>query len=349
MHIKLPYAFQTTGKVPGTRKMDRVVACDWLTVNVASVGHLDAPICVSWTREAAYNFFEDHAVGGEGRVDIRMFDGNFYRPLTEVNDSFKAEDVAGRVLIDYQPHSDKPEEFAAAQIAFNHFPERYARHEFDGETFSNEQDIVEALTERAEGLLLVGGTVWERCPEPILVVEEDFVRHNSIYISPAFPDKYKAASREEYFTFAINELEEAVAFAQNRPQPPGEEIDVTVCAAIDARVPEMLSRTQLADDVIRHAEKVLREGGYTQLNQTTPAYTRAWIAFSEALAAAKLTPEDTEIQLLIDDWTKFADENNALNGAPEHDYARGIAYSLQARFADRTMEPEAIFSARPKR
>ena len=34
MHIKLPYAFQTTGKVPGTRRMDRVIASDWLTLNI---------------------------------------------------------------------------------------------------------------------------------------------------------------------------------------------------------------------------------------------------------------------------------------------------------------------------
>ncbi|MCV9963648.1 hypothetical protein OIU34_17245 [Pararhizobium sp. BT-229] len=347
MHIKLPYAFQVTGKVPGTRKMDRVIACDWLTVNVATAGNLDAPVCLSWTREAAYNFFEDHALGTEGRVDIRTFDGNFYRPLTQVNDSFKAADVAGRVLIDYQPHSDKAEELPAAQIAFVHFPERYARPEFAGETFTNEQDIVEALTKKAESLLFVDGTVWERCPEPVLVIEEDFHRHHTIFISPAFPDKYQPGSREEYFTFAIDELEEAVAFSRNRPQ--AEYIDITISAAIDASTPELLSRHHVEDDVLRHAEKILKRGGYIELNQASPEYIRTWTAFSASLAAAKLTPEETEIQLLIDDWTKFADENNLLNGAPEYDYDRGIAYSLQARFADRTMEPEAIFSARPKR
>jgi hypothetical protein len=348
MHIKLPYAFQTTGKVPGTRKMDRVIACDWLTVNVASVGHLDAPICLSWTRAAAYNFFEDYALGDEGRVDVRTFDGNFYRPLTETDDSLKAANVARSVLIDYQPHSDKPEELQAAQIAFIHFPERYARPELAGETFSNEQDVVEVLTKRAEGLLLVDDTVWERCPEPMLVMEEDFVRHDSIYISPAFRDKYKPGRRDEYFTFAIDELDEAVAFAQSRPQPFGEQFQITVCAAIDARTPELLSRHHLANDVVRHAERILYEGGHVELNRASPDYMRTWLAFSEAVAAAKLTPEDTEIQLLIDGWTKFADENNLLNGAPEFDYSRSIAYDLQARFADRTMEPEAIFRSAPK-
>lgn len=347
MHIKLPYAFQTTGKVPGTRKMDRVVACDWLTVNVAAVGNLDAPVCLSWTREAAYNFFEDHALGQEGRVDIRTFDGNFYRPLTEPGGLFKTTDANGRVLIDYTPHSDKPEELAAAQIAFLHFPERYSRPQFDGETFSNEQDIVEALTKRAEGLLFVDGTVWERCPEPMLVAEEDFVRHNSIYISPAFPDKYKCGNREEYFTFAIDELEEALTFAQNRTPLP-EDLDITVCAQVDAKAPEMLSRIHLASDVLRHAEKMLREGGNIELNQAFPSYIRRWSAFSDALGFAKLTPEDVHIDILLEAWVDFAEENRAMDGAAAGEYKRGIAHSLQARFADRTMEPDAIFSATPK-
>ncbi|MDW9478866.1 hypothetical protein GOB57_09230 [Sinorhizobium meliloti] len=349
MHIKLPYVFQITGKVPGTRRMDRVIAGDFLEVNVATASHLDAPICVSWTRVDAYNFFEDFALGQEGRVDIRMFDGEYYRPLTNVgNTALQASDIAGRVLIDYQPHSQKWEELAAAQAVLAVFPERYARPAFVGETLSNEQEIVEAISERADGLLLVDGTVWERCPEPMLVVEEDFARHNSIYISPAFPDKYKPGTREEYFTFAVDELDAALTFARSRPQPPGEYIDITVCASIDARVPEMLSRHHVADDVVRHAARIIREGGYIELNQASPDYVRVWMECSEALAAAKLTPEDTEIHLLIDAWVAFADERHRLNGSPEFDYARGIAYSLQERYTDRTMDPEAIFRAAPK-
>ncbi|MCZ7861769.1 hypothetical protein O9X98_10295 [Agrobacterium salinitolerans] len=350
MHIKLPYAFQITGKVPGTRRMDRVIASDWLTVNVASVGYLDAPICLSWTREAAYNFFENHAVGPEGRVDIRTFDGNFYRPLTQVGDSLKADDLAGTVLIDYRMHSDdKAEELSVAQKVLSHFPENRGRPDFVGETFSNEQDIVDALTKRAEGLLFVDGTVWERCLEPVLVLEEDFVRHNTIYISPAFTDKYKCGSREEYFTFAIDELDEAVAFAQNRTSMP-EDLDITVCAQIEVRAPEMLSRGHLANDVLRHAEKSLRESGKVDLNRAfdgSSGYMRRWLAAFDALAFAKITPEDAHVEILLETWVDFAEESRSL-AAEGADYKRGIAHSLQSRFADRTMEPEAIFGVGPK-
>jgi hypothetical protein len=347
MHLKLPYAFQVTGKVPGTRKMDRVIVCDWLSVNVDSASFLDAPMCLSWTRRHDYNFFEDHAVGVEGRVDVRTFNGKFHRPLTDLGTPLQATGVAGRVLIDYGPHSDKPEELAAAQAAFPFFPGRYPRPSFVGETLSNEQDIAQALTEKAEGLLFLDGTVWERCPEPVLIVEEDFVRDHSIFISPGFLDKY-APGRSRYFTFAMDELDDALAFANGLTPPTNEQVAITVSAEIHTAVPEMLSRYHLADDAVRHASEMQRSGGAVELNRSSPDYIRAWMEFSEAVAAARLTQDDAEIQLLIDAWVAFAEEKHESDGAPDHDYGLGIAQSMQARFADRTMEPGAIFNAQPK-
>jgi hypothetical protein len=148
MHIKLPYAFQVTGKVPGTRKMDRVIAADWLSINVASASFLDAPVCVSWSRRHDYNFFDYHAVGEEGRVDIRTFNGNFYRPLTGVGALMEVDDITERLLIDYDPHTDNPEKLIAAQVSFACNKGGYPRPSFEGETRSNEQDIAQALTER---------------------------------------------------------------------------------------------------------------------------------------------------------------------------------------------------------
>jgi hypothetical protein len=348
MHIKLPYAFQVSGRAAGSRKMDRVVAADWLSVAVASTGLLDAPVCLSWTRRHAYNFFEDHVIGDEGRVDIRTFNGDFYRPLTNAGTPLDAAEVGERVLIDYQAHSDKPHELAAAQLALPHFPGRYPRPVFAGETYSNEQDIVQALTEKAEGLLVLDGTVWERCKEPVLIAEEDFVRNPSIHISPGFPDKY-SPGRSQYFTFAMDELDDAVAFANGRTPPPGEEVAITVSADIHTVVSEMLSRYHLADDAVRHASETQRSGGAVELNRVSTDYTRAWTELSEALTAARLTQDDTEIQLLIDAWIAFAEENHESNGAPAHDDGLGIAQSMQSRFWDRTMEPGAIFEARPKR
>jgi hypothetical protein len=348
MNIKLPYAFQISGKVPGSRKIDRVIAADWLSVNIASADLLDAPVIMSWVKTSQYNFFEDHSLGEEGRVDIRVFQDGFYRPIANAGEPLGVEAVATRVLIDYEPHSDKPQALANAQVDYTDIPNRYPRPSYVGETFSNEQDIVQALTERAEGLLILDGTLWERCKEPMLVLEEDFRSDPTIFISPAFLDKYEPG-RSKYFTFAMDELDGAVTFAQNRPQPPGENVEITVSADIRTVVPELLSRYHLADDAVRHASEMVKSGGATELNRASPDYTRAWMEFSEALAKARLTQDDTEIQLLIDAWIDFAEQNNESNGAPDYDYEQSIAHSMQARFSDRTMEPEAIFAVTPKR
>ncbi|MBY3151083.1 hypothetical protein HFO56_01490 [Rhizobium laguerreae] len=330
--------------------MDRVVVADLLPINVASAGLLDAPVRISWTRshDHAYNFFEDYAIGDDGRVDVRTFNGNFYRPLTNAGTPLDVASATERVLIDYQPHSDKPQELAAAQVVATQFPGRYPRPTFAGETLSNEQDIVQALTERVEGLLVLDGTVWERCPEPVLVIEEDFFRNPSIFISPGFLDKY-SPGRDKYFTFAMDELDQALAFANGRTQTQGEEVEIRVSAEIHVAVPEVLSRYQLADDAVRHASEMQRSGGAVELNRASPDYIRAWMEFSDSVATAHLTQDDAEIQLLIDAWVAFAEEKHESDGAPDYDYGLGIAQSMQARFADRTMEPGAIFNAQPKR
>ncbi|MCS4089713.1 hypothetical protein [Rhizobium sp. BK176] len=347
MHIKLPYAFQVTGKVPGSRRMDRVIAADWLSVNVATASFLDAPVCISWTRRHDFNFFEDHAVGEEGRVDIRTFNGNFYRPLTGMGTPMRAEDIVDRILIDYEPHSDKPEQLVLTQVSFAINKGGYPRPSFVGETLSNEQDIAQALTEKAEGLLFLDGTVWERCPEPVLIAEEDFVRDPTIFISPGFLDKY-TSGRSRYFTFAIDESEEALAFAEGRTAPAGEEIAIHVSAEITTVVSELLSRYHVADDAVRHATEALRSGGAVELNRASPDYIRSWMNFQEALASATLTQDDREIQLLVDAWVEFAEENHESNGAPAYDLGLTIAQAMQTRFADRTMEPGTIFQNRPK-
>jgi hypothetical protein len=347
MHLKLPYAFQVTGKVPGTRKMDRVVVCDWLSVNVNSASLLDAPVCLSWTSRHDYNFFEDHAVGVEGRVDIRTFNGKFYRPLTDLGTPLQATGIAARVLIEYGHHSDKPEELAAAQAEFPFFQGRYPRPAFVGETFSNEHDIAQALADKVEGLLFLDGTTWELCPEPVLIAEEDFVRNPSIFISPGFVDKY-SPGRSRYFTFAMDEVDDALAFANGRIAPAGDEVAIHVAAEITTVVPEILTRYHLADDAVRHASEALLSGGAVKLNSASSDYIRAWMDFKDTVATAQLTQDDREIQLLIDAWVEFAEENHESNGAPAYDLDLNIARSIQSRFADRTMEPGAIFGNRPK-
>lgn len=348
MHVKFPYAFQVTGKVPGSRKMDRVIAADWISVNVASASLLDAPVCISWTRRHDYNFFDSNAVGDEGRVDIRTFNGNFYRPVTNAGTPMQAEGVTERIWIDYEPHSDKPELLGAAQVSFAYNKGGYPRPSFVGETLSNEQDIATALTEKAEGLLFLDGTVWERCPEPVLIAEEDFVRDPSIFISPGFVDTY-SPGRSRYFTFAMDEADDALAFANGRTAPGGQQIAIHASAEITTVVPEVLTRYQLADDAVRLAREALRSGGAVELNRASPDYIRAWMEFSDMLASATLTQDDREIQLLIDAWLEFAEENHESNGAPAYDLGLTIAQSMQTRFADRTMEPGAIFDAQPKR
>lgn len=347
MHIKLPYAFHVTGYVPGTRKMDRVIAADWCNLNVATAGHLDAPVCMSWKEIGGYKLSEAYGVGDDGQVNIRSFGGHFFRQLTDFGKPLHVENIEGRVLHDYSSKQDA-EKLMAAQITFAEGVKSYPRPTFKGETFTDEQDIVEVLTTKAEELLVIDGEVWERCPEPVLIVQEDMVRHHEVVVTAAFSDKYASGAREKHYTFAMDELPSAMSFIEARRRDTGLDLPAEVAAEIVVFTPELLSRTHLADDVIRHSVKFVNNAGRFTLNQAGPDYSRNWLAFSEATTRASVTPDETNIQLLLDAWVEFANEEPMDAGNEQDAYCRSMAPSLYERFSERAFEPEALFNAKPK-
>jgi hypothetical protein len=146
----------------------------------------------------------------------------------------------------------------------------------------------------------------------------------------------------------MDEMDDALAFAQGRTAPAGEPIAVHVSAEIETVVPEMLSRYQCADDAVRHAREALRSGGAVELNSASPDYIRSWWEFQDTVSVATLTQDDREIQLLIDAWVDFAEKSHESNGSPAYDLGLTTARSMQTRFSDRTMEPDALFRDRPK-
>ena len=354
MQVKLPYVFHVTGKPPGKRNLDRVVVGDWKVFDIPEVSVLEAPVCMVFDRLEQYNFFDTY--GAEGHAEVRFHDGRFYRSKMEPDGRpFSSEGLAGRVLVDYSPFDEK---LMSAQILFAQGVERRPRPSFQGETWSDETEILAALEARAGGLLVVEGAVWEACPEPVLIVEETLGgRYRDLTVSPGFLDVYEPDKRSKHYVFAIDQIDEANAFCEARRVHTGyDDIEIRIAGEIDVRAPELVSRDQLGDDVVRHAAEFVEETGTPSLNRVSAAYSGAWTRFAEAMRVARYSRSDEDMERLLDAWLEFAEERSesylpTLTSkqteamADTGDYCLHMVRSLITRFEDRPLRLDADLAA----
>ena len=362
MFVKLPYAFHVTGRKAKSRKMDRVIACDTRQLRLAETDAASAPVCVAWDETHPYNFFAQHAVGetGSRRVEVRYFGDRFYRPVTEPDGRHVEAGVLGaRILVDYSPLGDLPHNMEAAQQAFSRGEPGYGRPDFEGETYGDEAEVVKALEDRAASLLVIDGLVWERCPEPVLIAEEEYRRETDFTVSPGFLDTHERSSQGIFVTFALDETDEAVEFLRGYQQAMGVDAEIRVSARVDAGISrELLGRSHVGDDAIRLAALSLRIGGGNTLNSVPSSYSRRWVALDKALEAARLTPDETNIQLLLEAWDGFTAEQERCfrEGLMVAAQARQpetvlrllhLSRSLPGRFNDSLLDSNAIFRGAP--
>lgn len=337
MMVSLPFAYQITGRLPKSRRMDREIAVEVLAFPLREVSGADAPVAVEWTRTAEYNHFGKHAVGPEGRVEVRVFEDKFYRPVVRDGRKVGAPDVETLVLVDYAALSSDPMKLIDAQRAAIRVPGTYPVPAFEGETFSNRQEVLEALEVSAASVLIVDGSVWQECREPVLVLEEGF-------LSPGFEGDYSFRRIEEYFTFAMDETERAVSFG--REFFGGE--DVVTCGDVTVWMPEAISRSGVVEDVLRLSGKTLRKAGRVTLNDTDLRFVTGWAALAGAYEAARLTPEDSEVEALLDAWASFCAITQRPEGCHLDDRDVALSVAMQDRYGDREMSPDALFTEYPR-
>lgn len=321
--------------------MDREIAGDWKSFDIPEVSSDEAPICMSFERKSGYDFIQAYCI--DNRADIRFMDGKFYRPKVEADGtSFRADGLAGTILIDYTSFGDG---LRSKQILMSEGVARLPRPTFKGETWSDESDIVEALDKMADGLLLVDGTVWESCPEPVLLVEEELGRHDYIAVSPAFLDTYRPDNKSKYYVFDIDQSEEAFNFCESRKVHTGLNIQINVATKIDVYSPELITRGHMVDDITRHAKVFVEETGRPSLNSVTPQYSRAWSEFATAQREANYSKADVDIERLLEAWIELAGIREAsylptlgeADRSSKDDYCRNMALSMMERFENRAV------------
>nr|WP_250807853.1 hypothetical protein [Neorhizobium tomejilense] len=285
--------------------MDRVVAGDFKSFEVPVANVADAPVCIAFERLERYNFFDDHAV--RNRADIRYFDGAFYRARTDDGRPVAIESLPKRILVDY---SEFGSGLGSEQVLMEESGRAKQRPTFQGDTLTDEDEILEALDNLVGKLLVIDGAVWEKCSEPVLVVEEDISRKCS-YVSPGFTDTYQPDKRSSHYIFDIDQIAEAVRFAERRSAHVGEEIEVRVAADVSVFAPELLGRGQAFSDILRHAHGFLAETGKITHNEASAAYSRTWHAFHDAFVAARHEIAEDGIETLLDAWNDMVEEHSA--------------------------------------
>lgn len=342
MRVNLPYVFHLTGNRT-RRNMDRVIVGDRKAFDIPEVSSDQAPVCISFDRLMDYNLFEKNGSGPH--LDVRNSGGRFYRPLLSPLDGNHVvpDDLSRHALVDYgKLHAD---DLAVAHTAFA-AGGSYPRPDFIGETYSDESDISAMLEENANGLLIVDGTVWEACPEPVLIVEEIIGRYCGHYISPAFLDTYDPESKVKYFVFGLDQLEAARTFCERRREHTGIDIETNVCAEVTVLAPELISGDHLADDLLRHAELFLKQAGAVVLNDVSSAYARAHADFHDAATISRLTPEDYNLETLVDSWVSLAEIRAEID--PGGDHGLPLAKSMQDRLGDFPVNVKQIMQKGPR-
>jgi hypothetical protein len=322
MQIRLPYAFHVTGKIG--RKMERIIIGDFKTFVLPEMPGDTAPVCVSAEREHRYSFVEDNTVGG--RMDVRYFDGGFYRAKSDDGIPVLAENLARRALIDYSEFegeaSSKAVSLLTEQVLMNESGRAKPRPNFQGETYSDEGDILEKLEAEVAKLIVIDGTVWEKCPEPVLVVEQDLGRHRGIFIGPAFPDTYLPDRKGTFAVFDIDQSDEALAFARRRAELVGGDVDISVTATVSVLAPEVLARGHATADILRHVGEFVQETGRVQLNNASGEYARSWRVLSETLLEARNDPTDEGMERLFEAWGDMVEAQAAEHRVNETPDAR---------------------------
>jgi len=349
MKVNLPYVFSLTGKLPGTRGMSHFIVGDHKEFEIGEIASADAPVCFSWS-DAPGGHCGAYSVGNESTVEVRHAEGNFYRMLT-IGAGFpdtqrRVTDLVRHPPIDY---ADNDERLKKAYMPFVLGHASCPRPSLTGDVISSEDEILARYLYKVENLVIIDGALWEKCPAPVLILEETVKTQPYWSINPAFPDRYKDGSQTTHFKFAIDETEMAVAFAHVRAVDCGIPEDLDGVGSVEVATPELVAHPYLADDIVNQANRFLHKVGNMTLIKASFEYAETFIEFRKAAEMAELTPEDDNVQILLDAWTAFASvrlaEINALEDSQQNtrtptdrDFCSNIANSLYTRFSERTLD-----------
>jgi hypothetical protein len=173
MHVRLPFAYSHDYFNIGGRKLSSSTFYDWVEGEVQEVSDEQAPIAIQW---------QDNRLGLRNfdPVEVRYFSGRFYVPgVRNRFDQHFEVITAGDLIETNGPHSvlklmagvDHGRLMTAVTNAFqgkaNPKLPAASLIELD---LGNTMEVSRTAAERLiEGLLVINGSVWVGCDEPVLV------------------------------------------------------------------------------------------------------------------------------------------------------------------------------------
>lgn len=319
MRSQVPLTYLVAGRRKGSREMERVLCSDWHEVGIAEADPRDVQPVASWTEIPGGDQYDGDGFFENGdRVDVCLVNDQHYRRRRDEGRSPPnvADLRVAPLTVRGMPESRLLDSWVPTGT------EPY----FRSVVLNNRDRAIKALDQKAETLLSVDGEIWERCPEPCLVVEED-ERYQVITISPGFPAE--GTGRCLLFHFNLDEFEEARVFALGRIATLGWEADalrVFVNLSGTERIP---ARDHLRHDIRSYAAGFLEETGQVTLNRCGAGFARAWGALANAVEELRTDERDASVDNVISCWSDLIEAEDALGNRTE-DRPRGDRGRLEA-------------------
>jgi hypothetical protein len=312
MQLRFPFLF--TALDTGWRK---VVVGDWAVAEIAERSPEEAPVLFSWDTVSALDT--------PYTVEVRQHDGKLYRPRTSVLDrdyapavdDVSALDVGN--LLTVKPlrasyHSDTMglpahvlQTINASFDPYDVISRAADKEKPEGIDDGDRADVLRGHLEAACELISINGTIWEPCGEPRLRV---CMRETPAVVSVVFSsDKAFWLDEVCYVTFdqaaALQGLLEALASAEVPHAQRTWTADEVVVPVVRIHDEDAFTALDPVDHIVARVNATLATVDAGRLSFRSSAFARAWFDLRDAKEAADLTPEDTELHLMLDAWGRF--------------------------------------------